>query len=72
MSFVRLTPDDFVVSTDAISATLWSGGSPVLSTVFTSSTQEAGSSGDFYLNIFQIDPTTSGSEIQFAVSYGNK
>jgi hypothetical protein len=42
MSFSRLDPQDFVVSADAITATLWSGGVPTLSTFFTSSVQEAG------------------------------
>jgi len=71
MSFVRLTPDDFVASTDSISATLWSGGSPVLSTVFTSSTQQAGSSGDFYLNVYQTASTEAAAAVQFAIAYGN-
>jgi hypothetical protein len=59
MSFVRLTADDFVVSTDAISATAWTTGNPTLSTFFTSSTQENGSSGDYYLNIYN-----TGSDYQ--------
>ena len=46
MSFKRLDPQDFVVSADSITSTLWSGDQPKLETFFTSSTQEAGSSGD--------------------------
>lgn len=71
MSFSRLDPQDFVVSADAITATLWSGGVPTLSTFFTSSVQEAGSSGDFYLNVFQTASTLATAEIQFAIAYGN-
>ena len=72
MSFNRLVPDDFVVSTDSITATLWSGGNPTLTTFFTSSVQEAGSSGDYYLNVFQSDPQTSSTaSIQFAIAYGS-
>lgn len=71
MSFIRLTADDFVVSTDAISATAWTTGNPKLSTFFTSSTQENGSSGDYYLNIFNTGSDLSGSAVQFAVAYGN-
>ena len=70
-SYVRFTPDDFVVSTDAISSTLWSGGNPTLSTFFTSSTQENGSSGDFYLNVYQTASNQSASAVQFAIAYGN-
>lgn len=71
MSFIRLTADDFVVSTDAISATAWTTGNPKLSTFFTSSTQENGSSGDYYLNIFNTGSDLSGSAVQFAIAYGN-
>ena len=71
MSFNRLVPEDFVVSTDSITATLWSGGIPTLTTFFTSSVQEAGSSGDFYLNVFQTASTDDIAAIQFAVAYGN-
>jgi len=72
MSFNRLDPSDFVVSSDSITATLWTGAVPTLTTFFTSSVQEAGSSGDYYLNVFQSDPQTSSTaSIQFAVAYGN-
>ena len=71
MSFTRLNPTDFVVSSDAISATLWSGGSPTLSTFYTSSTQEAGSSGNYYLNIYQTSSISPNAAIQFAIAYGN-
>jgi hypothetical protein len=68
MSFVRLTPNDFVVSSDAISSTCWTTGNPTLTSFYTSSTQVNGSSGDFYINVFD---TTSTSSIQFAIAYGN-
>jgi hypothetical protein len=71
MSFTRLDPTDFVVSSDAISATLWSGGNPTLTTFFTSSTQEAGSSGNYYLNVYQTASTDANAAIQFAIAYGN-
>jgi hypothetical protein len=70
-TFITLDPADFVVSSDAITATLWSGGNPTLSTFFTSSTQEAGSSGNFYLNVYQTASTNSNAAIQFAIAYGN-
>ena len=72
MSFNRLDPTDFVVSSDSITATLWTGAVPTLSSFFTSSVQEAGSSGDYYLNVFQANPITSTTaSIQFAIAYGN-
>ena len=71
MSFNRLEADDFVVSADSISATLFSGGVPTLTTFFTSSTQEAGSSGDYYLNVYQTASTLDTAAVQFALTYGN-
>jgi hypothetical protein len=71
MSFKQLEADDFVVSADSISATLFSGGVPTLTTFFTSSTQEAGSSGDYYLNVYQTASTLDTAAIQFALTYGN-
>ena len=59
MSFKRLDAEDFVVSSDTISATLWSSASPTLSTFFTSSTQEAGSSGNYYLMMVGDDETVN-------------
>ena len=71
MSFKRLETDDFVISADSISSTLWSTGNPTLSTFFTSSTQEASTSGDYYLNIYNTSSALSGSTVQFAIAYGN-
>lgn len=68
MSFVRLQPDDFVVSSDAISSICWTTGSPALTSFYTSSTQVNGSSGNYYINVFDT-PTTSS--VQFAIAYGN-
>jgi hypothetical protein len=70
MSFNRLAPEDFVVSSDSVTATLWSGGAVPLTNFFTSSTQEAGSSGNFYLNIYQT--SSAAAEVQFAIAYGNQ
>ena len=68
MSFKRLEADDFVVSTDAVSSTLFSNNSPSLTSVFTSSAQTVGSTGNFYVNIYDSAATSS---VQFAIAYGN-
>jgi hypothetical protein len=72
MAFNRLAPEDFVISSDSITATLWSEGTVALTNFNTSSTQEAGSSGDFYLNVFQTGSTLDSAEVQFAIAYGNQ
>lgn len=72
MSFKRLDPEDFVISSDSIVAACWTGNNPTLTSFYTSSVQIAGSSGDFYINVYQISSTDINSEVQFALTYGNK
>ena len=68
MSFKAFEQDDFVVSADSITAGLWTGNSPELTTFFTSSTQVANSNGDYYINVFNDSGLT---DIQFAIAYGD-
>jgi hypothetical protein len=72
MSFKRLDTEDFILSADSITAALWTTNSPTLTTFFTSSTQEAATSGDYYLSVYQTSSTLLGSEVQFDIAYGNK
>ena len=70
MSFNRLETDDFVVSADSITAGLFTDSrTATLSTFFTSSTQTAASSGDYYLNVFS---DSANNQLEFAIAYGNK
>ena len=70
MSFNQLVADDFVVSADSITAGLWTDSEvPELTTFYTSSIQAAGSSGNYYLNVFSNATTSS---LEFAVTYGNQ
>ena len=71
MEFKRFDPEDFVVSSDSITSTLWSTGAPTLTTFFTSSTQEAGSSGDYYLSVYQTASTLSTAQVQFDIAYAD-
>ena len=71
MGFKRLDAQDFVVSADAVQSTAWSTGAPTLTTFFTSPTQLAGSSGDYYTSVFQSDTTVAGAAVQFDIAYGN-
>jgi len=72
MSFNRLAAEDFVVSSDSITGPLWSAGAPTLTQFYTSSVQALGSSGLFYLNIYQTASTDTSADVQFAIAYGNK
>lgn len=72
MSFKRLEGDDFVISADSITAAIWSNTTPTLTNFFTSSVQEAGSTGPYYLSVYQTSSGLSGAEVQFDLVYGNK
>lgn len=69
MSFKRLDPEDFVVSSDSITSTLWSTGNPVLTTFFTSSEQAASSAGEFYLSVYQTSSLDINAAVQFDIVY---
>ena len=70
MSFKRFDQEDITISAESIAAPAWTGQVSTLTTFFTSS-QADGTSGNYYYNIHQSVPTTVGSEVQFAVGYGN-
>jgi len=71
MSFKRLDAEDFVVSSDAITSTLWSTDSPTLTEFYTSSVQQAGTSGDFYLSVYQTASTETNALVQFDIAYAD-
>ena len=71
MSFKRFDAEDFVVSSDAITSTLWSTASPTLTEFYTSSIQEAGSSGNFYLSVYQTSSTETTATVQFDIVYAD-
>jgi hypothetical protein len=71
MAFKRFDPEDFVVSSDSITSTMWSTGAPTLTTFFTSSQQAAGSSGNYYLSVYQTASNLSTAQVQFDIAYAN-
>ena len=72
MAFKRLDPEDFIVSADSVSQTVWSGNTPNLTTFFTSSTQETDSSGNYYLSVFNNQIGNNDTEVQFDLAFGQK
>ena len=72
MSFKRLDAEDFVVSADQIQGIAWSTGLPTLSSFFTSSAQAVGTSGNYYLSVYQVAGNLDEAEVQFDIAYGNK
>ena len=71
MSFKRLDADDFVVSSDSITSTLWSTDSPTLTEFYTSSVQQVGTSGDFYLSVYQTSSIETTANVQFDIAYAD-
>jgi len=71
MSYSRIESDDLVISSDSITAPIWTGGNPTQTLFFTSSTQVASSTGLFYVDVYQTGSTLSGSEVQFSLEYGH-
>ena len=72
MAFKRLDPEDFVVSSDSVTSTVWSNNNPTLNTFFTSSVQKEGSSGPYYLSIYQTASADDTAAVQFQIAYANK
>lgn len=73
MSYVQFNPEDFVVSADSVTSTLWSNFVPTLTQFFTSSTGVGGvtTGSANYLNVYNYNPSlTSSAEIQFSIAYG--
>ena len=73
MSFKRLDPEDISISAESIVAPAWSGQLTTLTVTnfFTSSQQVGVGAGNYYYNIYQSDPATTGADVQFSIAYGN-
>ena len=69
MSYKRFDKEDIVISAESITAPAWRNNTTTLTSFTTSSSQIAGSSGDFYFNVFDTADTT---DVQFTVAYGNR
>jgi hypothetical protein len=71
MSFKRLDPEDFLVSSDSIVNTLWSTNTPTLTTFFTSSIQVGSSAGIYYYSVYQTSSLESNAAVQFDIAYAD-
>jgi hypothetical protein len=71
MGFKRLDPEDFVVSSDTVTSTVWSNRTIALNEFYTSSVQKEGSSGPYYLNVYQTSSTDEAAEVQFSIAYAD-
>lgn len=70
MSFKKFDNQDVIVSADSISSTVWSTGAYEMTSVYSSSTQEAASSGDYYLDVYHTASGVSDAAVQYSIAYG--
>ncbi len=69
MGFKRFDPEDLVISTDSITATVWSNNTPTLTTFFTASSQALSNTGQYYYHVYQATPSDPSAAIQFDIAY---
>lgn len=71
--YKRFGQFDFVnAKIEVVTTGLWSGDSGSLTGFYTSSTQALATSGQYYYNVYNLDPVTNNSaEVQFAIAYGH-
>lgn len=69
MSFTRLDPTDFVVSSDSVVAPAWSNSVTTLSSFFTAS---ASNTGSYYIDVYNAAVSSATSAVQFSIAYGHR
>jgi hypothetical protein len=68
MSYIPFNAEDFVVSADSITSTLWSNNASTLTSFFTASTSITNNA---YLPIYTVNPTSNTTALpQFSLAYG--
>jgi hypothetical protein len=65
MSFSRYNPEDQVASSETVVRGLWSGDSNTLSTFYSQSTSE------YYVDVYNGNPSSTANSMQFSIQYGN-
>jgi len=65
MSFSRYNTEDSVISAETVVRGLWTGDTYTLSTFFTGSNPT-----EYYLDVYQSNPSTATASIQFDIQYG--
>jgi hypothetical protein len=64
--------DTVVNRTQVVTSGIWSGDAGTLTAFYTSSTQVNDVSGKYYLEVYNLDPSSSTSEeVQFSIAYGD-
>ena len=70
--YKKFGPNDKVTNrTQLVTSGIWSGDTGSLKTFFTSSTQVASDSGKYYIEVYNKATSSSDSEAQFSIAYGD-
>lgn len=70
--YKRLGPNDVVLGKNEVITTgLWTGNTGSLTTFFTSSGQDTGNSGRYYVDVYNAATSSTSAEVQFSVAYGH-
>jgi len=74
MSYKRLETDDIVISAESITSPAWSNNLVTLGArgMVTSSTQAQSTSGDYYWQVWNANPSLNTAELQFNIAYADK
>ena len=67
------TIDKVTNRTEIVTSGIWSGdtGSLDVKANYTASTQVASTSGKYYLDVYNVLPSTGTAEVQFSIAYGD-
>ena len=71
-AYTGLGPDDKVLTTDAVTAAMWSENNPTLKYFYSSSVQAASNVSQYYITVYQTASTEVSAEVQFDVAYCDK
>jgi hypothetical protein len=65
------TIDKVTNRTEIVTSGIWSGDAGSLTAFYTSSTQKEDKSGKYYIDVYNINPTSASAEVQFSLAYGD-
>lgn len=68
-AYTEIAADDKVLTTDAVTAAMWSENNPTLKTFYSSSVQAASNVSQYYITVYQTASTEVSAEVQFDVAY---
>jgi hypothetical protein len=65
------TIDKVTNRTEIVTSGIWSGDTGSLNAFFTSSVQQSGVSGKYYLDVYNLTASSEAAEVQFSIAYGD-